>query len=132
MKHVIITSAGLLVAIAACGRGEQKGPYAATLTSAQVTSSDSAAQQLADAECKREQLCDNIGAGKSYDSRDSCLTQKRREKLNDLRREECPRDVSTPDLKDCLHDIEARGCGNPLGALAKSAACRTGKLCIGE
>ncbi len=119
------------LALGACGRGEIRGPDApVTSTSAHVASNDSAIQRITDARCDREVACNNVGAGKSYGTRQACTNELGHDKRADLRAEECPRGISEPDLNDCLADIKSEKCGNPLDSISRLAACRKAKLCL--
>ena len=115
---------------AACGRGEVKGPDAPTMTSAHITSNETAIQRITAARCDREVSCNNIGSGKAYNTREACANELGHDKRADLRAEECPRGISEPDLNDCLTDIKSEKCGNPLDSISRLAACRKGKLCL--
>jgi Family of unknown function (DUF6184) len=133
--RIIIALGGLSLAVAltaACGRGEVKGPDApiTTSTSARIATNDTAIERITTARCDREVACNNVGAGKSYGTREACTNELGHDKRADLRAEECPRGISEPDLNDCLADIRSEKCGNPLDSISRLAACRKGKLCL--
>lgn len=131
--RIIIGLGGLSLAVAltaACGRGEVKGPNVPTTTSAHIASNEDAIQRITTARCERELACNNIGAGKSYSTREACTNELGHDKRADIRAEECPRGISEPDLNDCLADIRSEKCGNPLDSISRLAACRKGKLCL--
>ncbi len=116
---------------AACGRGEVRGPDAPiTTTAARITGNEDAVSRITAARCDREVACNNVGSGKSYATREACTTELGHDKRADLRAEECPRGISSPDLADCLTDIKSEKCGNPLDSISRLAACRKGKLCL--
>ncbi len=131
--RILIGLGGLSLAVAltaACGRGEVKGPNAPTMTSAHIATNEGAIERITAARCDREVACNNVGAGKSYDTREACTNKLGHDKRADLRAEECPRGISEPDLNDCLTDIKSEKCGNPLDTVSRLAACRKGKLCL--
>ncbi len=131
--RLLIGLSGMAVAVAltaACGRGEIKGPDAPVTTSAHIAPNESAIQRITEARCDREVACNNVGAGKSYGTRQACTNELGHDKRADLRAEECPRGISEPDLNDCLTDIKSEKCGNPLDSISRLAACRKGKLCL--
>jgi hypothetical protein len=133
--RIIIGSAGLGLGLvmffaAACGRGEVRGPEVATTTSVQLVGNEDAVQRITGARCEREYLCNKIGPGKSYETREACMNELGHNKRADLGAEECGRGISEPDLQDCLHDIHEEKCENPLDAISRLAACRKGKLCV--
>ena len=119
----------LFLASAACGRGEIKGPEVAETTSS-VVGNEGAIDRITAARCDREVACNNVGAGKSYGTREACMNELGHNKRADLNPEECGRGISEPDLNDCLHDIRDEKCGNPLDSLSRLAACRKAKLCL--
>jgi hypothetical protein len=126
--------AGLSVALASwgCGRGQTKGPYQATTTSAQVAANEDAISRVTAARCDREVACNNIGSGKTFDTREACVNQIGHDARADLRAEECPGGISEPDLNDCLADVRSEKCDGAMGAISRLAACRKGKLCLGH
>jgi hypothetical protein len=130
--RTILTSAcvGLILCLAAgCGRGEVRGPDAPTTTSVQIVGNEAAVDRITDARCEREEMCNDVGAGKKFDTRQACANELGHDKRAVLNPDECPRGISEPDLRDCLHDIHEEKCGNPLDAISRLAACRKAKLC---
>ena len=132
MRSIIgLSVLGLAVALtAACGRGEIKGPDAPTMTSAHVVTNEHAINRITAARCDRDMACNNIGAGKKFETREACTNELGHDKAADIRAEECPRGISEPDLNDCLADIRSEKCGNPLDSISRRAACRKAKLCL--
>jgi hypothetical protein len=41
----------------------------------------------------------------------------------------CPAGIREKELSDCLQAIREEDCGNPLDAIARLNACRSGNLC---
>jgi hypothetical protein len=120
---------GTLLAVG-CGRAETKGPDAPSTTSARVASNEDAIARITTTRCDREAACNNVGAGRSFETAAACTSQYGHDKRADLRAEECPRGISAPDLADCLAEIRSEKCGNPLDSASRIAACRKGKLCL--
>ncbi len=120
------------ILVVACGRGEQKGPYYASTTSARIIGNDAAVERITAARCEREKMCNDIGPDKSYATLQACMNELGHDKAVDLRKEECPSGVAEADLSDCLTDIRNEKCGNPFDSVSRSAACRRGKLCVGK
>jgi hypothetical protein len=54
----------------------------------------------------------------------------RDDKRDDLNADSCPGGVSEAELAHCLKAIRDEDCGNPLDAIARLNACRSGNLCL--
>jgi len=89
----------------------------------------SAVTSLAAERCDREARCKNIGAKEKYKSRAECLSELERDKRDDLNSDVCPGGIRQKELNDCLQAIHDEACGNPLDALTRLTACRSGNLC---
>jgi hypothetical protein len=92
----------------------------------------SAADQIADARCEREQRCGNIGADETYSSSQDCLARIRNDWRNDLNARECPGGINQQELDECLAQVRAEECGNPFDTLARVSDCMTAQICIEE
>lgn len=88
-----------------------------------------AVESITAARCDREQRCNNIGSGKKYDSRDSCVTNVRADWQGELSSLECPRGIEQTKLDACLDRLRTDGCANPVETLGRVAACRHAELC---
>jgi hypothetical protein len=89
----------------------------------------SAVTILATERCDREVRCKNIGAKEKYKTRAECIAELERDKRDDINSDVCRGGVRQKELNDCLQAIRDESCGNPLDAITRLAACRTGNLC---
>jgi hypothetical protein len=89
----------------------------------------SAVTSLAAERCDRELRCKNIGAKEKYKNRADCIAEMERDKRDDLNSDVCPGGIRQKELNDCLQAIHDEACGNPLDALTRLTACRSGNLC---
>jgi hypothetical protein len=90
----------------------------------------SAAEQIAQARCDRERECDNIGADKSFSSRQDCLVRIQSDWKDDLNARECPGGINQRQLDECVAQVRAESCGNPFDTLARITECTAGQICI--
>jgi hypothetical protein len=90
---------------------------------------EAAVSSIAQARCDREARCNNVGAGKKFDSTSDCVTKTRSDWRDDLNTIECPRGVEEQQLTSCLTQIRSESCENPLDTLERALACRTVDLC---
>jgi hypothetical protein len=87
--------------------------------------------EIVTARCDREQRCNNIGPDKTYATREACTSKLQGNTESDLNMKDCEHGVDRPKLHECLAKIHGEDCGNPIDALSRVTACRTGALCIG-
>jgi hypothetical protein len=90
-----------------------------------------AIESITAARCDREQRCNNIGAGKKYESRSTCVTNVRSDWKGELSSLECPNGVDQAKLDTCLEHLRTDGCANPVETLGRVTACRQAELCRG-
>ena len=141
MKSLVIAVPVLcLVAAAGCNRDRDRdrgtvdldpGAGTTTVTGANVNfvSSSSAIDRIVAARCAREATCNNIGADKSFATRDACSQKLRGDMRDDLGANECPHGVDQKELNECLQSIQKEDCNNPIDMIGRLAACRTSDLC---
>lgn len=89
----------------------------------------SAVTSLATERCDREARCNNIGAKEKYKTRADCIAELERDKRDDINSDVCRGGIRQKELSDCLQAIHDEACGNPLDAITRLTACRTGNLC---
>jgi hypothetical protein len=89
----------------------------------------SAVTSLATERCEREARCNNIGAKEKYKTRADCIAELERDKRDDINSDVCRGGIRQKELRECLQSIRDESCGNPLDAITRLAACRTGNLC---
>ena len=89
----------------------------------------SAVTTLASERCDRELRCKNIGAKEKYKTRTECIAEMERDKRDDINSDVCRGGIRQKELNDCLQAIRDESCGNPLDAITRLSACRTGNLC---
>lgn len=91
-----------------------------------------AAEQIAQARCEREQQCGNIGADKTFSSSQDCLARIQNDWKDDLNGRQCPGGINQHELDECLSEVRAEDCGNPFDTLARISECTKAQICIEE
>ena len=89
-------------------------------------------EQYAEARCDREARCNNVGSGRRYGDRATCLTAARQDRHDAWGANACRAGVNAEHLSACLSDVRTQECSNPIQDLARVAACRTGEICDGR
>ncbi len=89
----------------------------------------SAAEQLAQARCEREQQCGNIGNDQTYSSSQDCLARIQADWKEELNARDCPGGVNERELNDCLDQVRGEACSNPFDTLARISECTAGQIC---
>jgi hypothetical protein len=128
----LAVSSFVLVACAHDNAVDQPATTSATYQSPAVAAapvSPRAVEEIASARCDREQTCNNIGADKTYATRDVCVGKLRADNQNDLTNASCPNGLSRPGLDKCLADIRGERCDHPLDTLARLNACTRSSIC---
>ncbi|MBX3188893.1 MAG: hypothetical protein KF819_17875 [Labilithrix sp.] len=140
-----LTACAVLSMTANCQRGHETRPGAAYTTGAQIQApaqptimNDDAAMRLAQARCRRESLCDNVGAFRRFPNHDACLREVFVETQETVVPEECPAGVDQIRLTRCIADVYSEKCGEakpPLDAPASALgvapiACHREQLCL--
>ncbi len=90
----------------------------------------SSVSKIAGARCDREVRCGNVGPNEKYPSREDCISKTQVEKQSDINTSECTLGVSQRGLTECLKAVRDEDCGNPLDALTRLNACRSGNVCL--
>jgi hypothetical protein len=90
----------------------------------------SAAEQIAEARCEREQQCGNIGADKTYTSSPSCVARIQSDWREDLNSRQCPGGINQKELNECLGKVRDEACENPFDTLARITECTAAQICI--
>jgi hypothetical protein len=88
----------------------------------------SAVANIAAARCDREVRCKNVGPKEHYASRAECVSIMEADKQQSLA-QDCPAGIKEDELNKCLKDIREEGCNDPLDAINRLSACRSGNLC---
>ncbi len=125
------TRFGTLVAVLLLAAGSCHPAEEPELTPASATflSNDRAVAKLAAANCDRELACNNIGSGRRYETRNSCLSTFEREKYEQLGFRHCVLGVDYRELDACSHEILAANCGLRLDTLDSSHSYSAARLC---
>src|SRR6185436_4567081 len=84
---------------------------------------------LTNARCEREQRCDNIGKGKTYESREKCQATLKDDLYDKLGPDECKEGVDQGAPQECLKSVREEACGSALDTIGRLFACRSTKLC---
>ena len=108
---------------------ERRERLASSVDPALRSTPASAVTALATERCDRELRCKNIGAKEKYKTRAECVAELERDKRDDINSDVCRGGIRQKELNDCLQAIHDEACGNPLDAITRLAACRTGNLC---
>jgi hypothetical protein len=90
----------------------------------------SAAEQIAQARCEREQQCGNVGSDKTFSSAQDCLVRIQSDWKDDLNARECPGGINQHELNECMAQVRAEACSNPFDTLARITQCTSGQICI--
>jgi hypothetical protein len=92
----------------------------------------SAAEQISQARCEREQQCGNIGADKTFSSTQDCLARIQNDWKGDLDTRQCPGGINQQELDECMSEVRSEDCGNPFDTLARITECTKAQICIEE
>ena len=90
----------------------------------------SAAEQIAQARCQRENQCGSIGANKTYSSQQDCLARIQNDWKEDLNARQCPGGINQHELDECLEQVRSEACANPFDTLARVTECTSRQICI--
>jgi hypothetical protein len=119
--------AAVFVALLAVGVG------AAVIAGCGSSSSQAAARDRATTQsCDWYQMCGDIGAGKTFDTLDSCEVQVRAHWDSTWPAASCDGKINEANLEVCLAAIYSTGCTNGLDILDTLAVkCAEAKVCAG-
>jgi hypothetical protein len=90
----------------------------------------SAAEQIAESRCEREQQCGNVGNDQKFSSAQDCLSRIQNDWKDDLNGRQCPGGINQKELQECLGQIRAEACENPFDTLARITECTAAQICI--
>jgi len=90
----------------------------------------SAAEQIAETRCEREQQCGNIGKDQTYSSSQDCLARIQSDWKDELNARDCPGGINEQELSECLQQVRGEACSNPFDTLARITECTSGQICI--
>jgi uncharacterized protein DUF6184 len=129
-----LSAMGICSALMACSHAPQTQPVtsaepAATISRRAENPHDSAADRLAAARCDHEQTCGNVGYGKKYTSRQTCIAQVRGSMVNDLGAYDCLRGFDPNAISACVNALGTEDCGHPIDTLATIDKCRHNTVC---
>lgn len=130
-RFMAVAFSSSVVVLAAC-HGESRPATTTTTTGGATgaTANENAIHGMAMARCDREEICDNVGSGKKFATREVCMAELRDKGREELRATECPGGIDQAQLDKCLADIRGERCGNPLDTVTRLASCRTSALCL--
>ena len=130
MKRTLVLTAVGLAAFAQLGCKERPEALSATTTTASMAvRSDDARMLITQRACDREVICGNIGAGKRFADRSTCLDALEHPAL---KADACPQGVTSPRLDACVTAIRNQQCGQVIDDLEKTRKCERKALCFGE
>jgi hypothetical protein len=136
-KLAVCAASAILFSVTGCNKANEPEPTVAqndnpplptNLTPAARTRS--AAEQIAESRCEREQQCGNIGNDQTYSSSQDCLTHIQSDWKDDLNARECPGGINQKELDECLAQVRGEACSNPFDTLARVTECTSGQICI--
>jgi hypothetical protein len=120
-------------AVVACHQVNEPAPASAANEQPALTPASrtrSAAEQIAESRCEREQQCGNIGNDQKYSSSQDCLARIQGDWKDDLNSRQCPGGINSKELNECLGQIRAEACENPFDTLARITECTAAQICI--
>lgn len=120
----VFHSALLLGSCAHTGAGSQPETPAARADSVLAAVDD-----IVDARCDLEERCHNVGAGQTYDTRDTCESKMQGTSASEINAKDCPLGVDPKKLEACVASIRAEECGSVFDSLTRWNTCRPGQLC---
>lgn len=125
----------LLATSAVVGCHQVKEPTPASAANEQpaltpASRTRSAAEQIAETRCEREQQCGNIGNDQKYSSSQDCISRIQSDWKDDLNGRQCPGGINQKELQECLGQIRAEACENPFDTLARITECTAAQICI--
>lgn len=129
LPAALLVSAGL----AGCTKVNEPAPVTARDESpalAPAARTRSAAEQIAESRCEREQQCGNIGKDKAYSSSQDCLARIQNDWKEDLNGRACPGGINQKELSECLGQVRAEACESPFDTLARITECTAAQICI--
>jgi hypothetical protein len=85
--------------------------------------------ELAEAWCGQQRLCDQVGTGRQYATFFDCLTQTRDAVRGDLTTFDCPPDVDTTRTPPCMAEIGQMDCSRNVGTPLALPDCHREVLC---
>ncbi|MGQ0504973.1 MAG: DUF6184 family natural product biosynthesis lipoprotein [Myxococcaceae bacterium] len=101
------------------------------LGSACGISRENARDQAATWSCRRAEQCGNIGAGKTYESADSCLVAQKADWESFWPASDCEGKISVANLDTCKKAIEITDCNNGFDVLLTLQKCSKANVCTG-
>jgi hypothetical protein len=140
-KHLGLCALGAaFVSVVGCNKVADSDPHSArnenitpTGQSAELTPASrtrSAAEQIAQARCEREQQCGNIGRDKTFSSSQDCFLRIENDWKDELSARQCPGGINQKELNECMAQVRAEACSNPFDTLARITECTSGQICI--
>ncbi len=121
------------LAVAGCTKVPEPAPRSATADNpalAPASRARTAAEQIAESRCEREQQCGNIGNDKTYTTSQECVSRIQSDWREDLNSRECPGGINQKELNECLGQVRGEACENPFDALARITECTAAQICI--
>lgn len=128
-----------LLSIVACGRSHEGRPGTehdsigtASITSADLKSStDSAAQRIAEAHCSQEESCTRqVSGALAQRNGEVCRSNMYFETVARLDEKTCPLGVNETKLSDCIASMQRAGCLDPIDMYTRYAECKASALCF--
>ncbi|HYP89427.1 MAG TPA: DUF6184 family natural product biosynthesis lipoprotein [Polyangiaceae bacterium] len=138
-RTAFISLTGGLIALVGCSKAHEAEPATAHDATPVVTPTDNmtpasatrtAAEQIAQARCEREQQCGNVGKDQTFSSSQDCLTRIRNDWKDELNARECPGGINDKQLSECVAQVKAEACSNPFDTLARITECTAGQICV--
>jgi len=138
LNHLALGALGAgLLAMVGCTKAHEAEPATARNTDTSLppamtpaSRTRTAAEQIAQARCEREQQCGNIGSDQKYSSSQDCISRIQSDWKDDLNGRQCPGGINQKELQECLGQIRAEACENPFDTLARITECTAAQICI--
>jgi hypothetical protein len=133
MNFGLSAALAVSVGLVGCTKVNEPAPVTAREESPALTPAArtrTAAEQIAESRCEREQQCGNIGKDKAYSSSQDCLARIQSDWKDDLNSRTCPGGINQKELSECLGQIRAEACESPFDTLARITECTAAQICI--
>jgi hypothetical protein len=93
---------------------------------------EAAVHEIATTFCDHEQTCDNVGANRSYATRQECVARQEGSRSQALRSTICSSRLAKSRVALCLDLVRGTPCVLAGDGASRVTECRAGVLCSGE
>jgi hypothetical protein len=90
----------------------------------------SAVSSMVAARCDREVRCNNVGQGKTYKTRDECVSKVQKDEAKNINDKVCTGGIDEGNLNRCIQSLQVEECGNPMSMFQRAEACKDDGICV--